>query len=794
MRKILNLTLLLAFFSTNSFSQVKHTISGYIKDANNGEALIGAAVFVESLKTGKTANEYGFYSLTIPEGQYKLSFTYLGYKTEIREIDLKTNLKISIELKEEVRESKEVVITAVKEDANIKSVEMSVAKMDIKTISKIPPLFGEVDVIRSVQLLPGVTTVGEGASGFNVRGGAIDQNLILLDEAPVYNSSHLFGFFSVFNPDAVKDVKLIKGGIPAQYGGRLSSILDIRMKEGNNKKYELNGGIGLLSSRFSVEGPIDSNRASFILAGRRTYFDLFFPLSSDEGLKNAIAYFYDLTAKVNYRIDERNTVFLSGYFGRDKFGFGSAFGFDWGNGTTTLRWNHVFGDRLFSNLTAFYSNYDYGLNISADEDGFYWKSNIQNYSIKPEFTYFINQNNTLTFGGQVLGYNFLPGQTTVKSNGESVENSLDRKYALENGIYVSNEQQVSKRLSLQYGIRYSFFNYLGSGSKLILGDTTPGIKRPVEEVRKIGSGQSIANYGNWEPRFSLKFELDEKSSIKASYNRMAQYIHLLSNTQASVPLDVWTPSTNNIKPQVADQVAGGYFRNLRDNEYEFSAEVYYKTMQNQIDYVDGADLLLNKSLEADLLNGKGRAYGLELFLKKKKGKFTGWVSYTLARTERQVVGINQAQWYPSRFDKLHNFYLVGMYQINDRWNVSGNFIFSSGTPGTFPTNRVEYQGFVYPHNADDKRNNYRIPAYHRLDLSATYEPKANQNRKWKGSWTFAVYNVYANKNPFGIYFQQTPAPENAVGGNRVFQPTTTEAVRFSVLGIAVPSVTYNFTF
>lgn len=786
--------LLCLFVIPSLFAQTKHTISGYVKDGSNGEVLIGAAVFVEPIKVGKTTNEYGFFSITIPEGDYTISFAYLGFKTQSRSISLNANLKLNIELKEDVKQADEVVITAVKEDANVKALEMSVAKMDIKTINKIPPLFGEVDVVRSIQLLPGVTTIGEGASGFNVRGGAIDQNLILLDEAPVYNSSHLFGFFSVFNPDAVKDVKLIKGGIPAHYGGRLSSILDIRMKEGNNKKYEFNGGIGLLSSRFSVEGPLDSNRSSFILAGRRTYFDLFFPLSSDDGLKNAIAYFYDLTAKVNYRLDEKNTIFLSGYFGRDKFGFGSAFGFEWGNATTTLRWNHIFGDKLFFNLTSFYSNYDYGLNISADDDGFFWKSNIQNFSIKPELTYFLNQNNTLTFGGQALYYNFLPGQTTIKSRGESIINSLDRKFALESGIYLSNEQQISNRLSFQYGLRYSLFQNMGAGTKLILGDTTPGFKRPVREVQNVASGSNLSVNGNWEPRFSMKYEINENASLKASYNRMAQYLHLLSNTQASVPLDVWTPTSNNIKPQLADQVALGYFRNLKDNVFEFSAEVYYKEMQNQIDYIDGAELLLNKTLEAELLTGKGRAYGLELYLKKKKGRMTGWVSYTLARTERQVLGINEAQWYPSRFDKLHNLYVVGMYQINERWNVSGNFIFSSGTPGTFPTNRIEYQGYVIPHNAENKRNNYRIPDYNRLDLSANYEPVANLNRKWKTSWTFAVYNVYGRRNPFGVFFQQKAPPESPSPAERVFQSTNTEAVRFAVLGIPVPSVTFNFTF
>ena len=805
----------------------KQTVSGYIKDANDGEALIGAAVYVEELKKGATSNVYGFYSLTLPEGKYTFKFLYLGYVTQIKEVDLTKNQNLNIDLAEEAKETKEVVITGEKTEmeANVKSTQMGVNKLDIKTISKIPPLLGEVDVIRSIQLLPGVSTVGEGASGFNVRGGSIDQNLILLDEAPVYNSSHLFGFFSVFNPDAVKDVKLIKGGIPAQYGGRISSLLDIRMKEGNNKKFEGNGGIGLLSSRFSIEGPIMKEKMSFIVAGRRTYFDLFFPLASNEQLRSTVAYFYDLTAKVNYKIDQKNTVFASGYFGRDKFGFGSAFGFEWGNATTSLRWNHVFGSRLFSNITAFYSNYDYSLNIKSDDDGFNWNSKIENLSIKPEFTYYIDDKNTLTFGGQILYYDFLPGKTTVLSNGRSIVNRLSDKYAFENSLFVSNDHTISRKITLTYGLRYSNFLNQGAGNKLILGDTTPGIKRPVLETQTVAAGKTLAQYGNFEPRFSAKYELNEKTSIKASYNRMAQYIHLLSNTQASVPLDVWSPSSNNIKPQIGDQVALGYFKNfsLKDIDYEFSTEIFYKEMQNQIDYIDGADLLLNKTLEAELLSGNGRAYGLEFYLKKRKGKFNGWFSYTLSRSERQVSGINNKDWYPTRFDKTHNLAVVGNYELNPRWSLSANFVFSTGVPGTFPTNRIEYQGFVLPQNSNNLRNNYRLPAYHRLDISATYEVKGKFGTKrgitknwallnfvrdginslvakvprvknWKGSWTFGIYNVYARRNPFGIYFRQTPPVEEPTAQQRVEQSTNTEAIRFSVLGTLVPSVTYNFSF
>ena len=787
-------------FGLRAQTNQKATLSGYIKDAANGEALIGAGVFVEELKRGVSTNVYGFYSLTLPEGIYTVKFIFLGYKTETLKVDLTQNRVVNVDLAEESRQTNEVVITAEQKEveANVKSTQMGVNKLDIKTISKVPPLLGEVDVIRSIQLLPGVSTAGEGASGFNVRGGSIDQNLILLDEAPVYNSSHLFGFFSVFNPDAVKDVKLVKGGIPAQFGGRISSLLDIRMKEGNNKKFELNGGIGLLSSRFAVEGPLIKDKMSFIVAGRRTYFDLFFPLASNEALKETIAYFYDLTAKVNYKIDEKNTVFASGYFGRDKFGFGSAFGFEWGNGTTTVRWNHVYGPKLFSNITGFYSSYDYALNIEAESTGdeFKWRSTIQNLSLKPEFTWYANERNTVTFGGQVLHYNFLPSRTTVSSNGErGPESSLPRKYALESSIYLSNDQEISKRLSFTYGLRYSRFMNIGPGNEVVLGDTTPGIRRPFR-INSAASGKIIADYGNFEPRFSAKYELNEQSSLKIAYNRMAQYIHLLSNTQASVPLDVWNPSSNNILPQIGDQLAMGYFRNFNwlENEFEFSGEVFYKAMQNQIDYIDGAELLRNAALEAELLSGDGRAYGLELYLKKRKGRLNGWISYTLSRSERKVKGINNQNWYPTRFDKTHNLYLVGNLEISPRWSLSANFVYSSGVPGTFPTNRVEFQGYIIPHNNNNLRNNYRIPAYHRLDFSATWDPKKNENRRWKGTWNFTLYNVYARRNPFGIYFRQEPPPENNNPADRVVQPGNTQAVRFSVLGTVVPSITYNFSF
>jgi hypothetical protein len=660
--------------------------------------------------------------------------------------------------------------------------EMSVAKLDMKTIQKMPALLGEVDVVRSIQLLPGVSTVGEGSSGFNVRGGGVDQNLILLDDAPVYNSSHLFGFFSVFNPDAVKDVKLIKGGIPAQFGGRLSSLLDVRMKDGNKKRIAGSGGIGAIFSRFALEGPIVKDKGSWIIAGRRSYIDVLAKPFLKNDLKDAKFYFYDLTAKANYTINARNNVYLSGYLGRDVFAQG--FGFNWGNATTTFRWNHLFSDKLFSNLTAFYSNYDYKLGVKSGDEGFEWKSKIITYSVKPEFTYYLNNKNTVTFGGQALLYDFRPGTIVVETKNSKITNVLNPKYAMENALYVGNEQTITKRLSTQYGLRYSLYNFIGPSEAYTFRDTTEGIRKELATTTTYAKGKNIKNYGNFEPRLSVKYELNEKSSIKASYNRMAQYIHLMSNTAASTPLDIWTPSTNNIRPQVANQVALGYFKNFgTDNKFETSVEAYYKKMDNQLEYITGAELLLNKYYEADLLTALGRAYGLEFYAKKNKGKFTGWVSYTLARTERVTQAINNNKWFPSRFDKPHTLSTVAMYDLSEKWNVSANFTFSSGAPATFASNRAQVQGYVIPHNPSNTRNNYRIPSYHRLDLSATYEKKPAEGKRYNWNLVFAVYNVYNRRNPFTIYFR--PNAENNA---------TTEAVRFAVIGSFVPSVTYNFNF
>jgi hypothetical protein len=781
------LTFLIA--SGSILAQEKVTLSGYVKDGGNGESIIGANVYQQGTTNASTTNVYGFYSLTLPKGKNTVIFSYIGYKQVEKELDFDKNMSLDVELAENEKNTlEEVTISSEKENVNVKSMEMSVAKLDIKQISKIPALLGEVDVVRSIQMLPGVTSVGEGSSGFNVRGGNIDGNLILLDEAPVFNSSHLFGFFSVFNPDAVKDVKLYKGGIPAQYGGRISSLLDIRMKEGNNKKFEFNGGIGTIFSRFSVEGPIKKDKASFIIAGRRSYIDVLAkPIIKQKvpDLKDAKFYFYDLTGKVNWRINKKNQVFLSGYLGQDVFGAG--FRFDWGNSTGTVRWNHIFGEKLFLNTTLYYSNYNYFLGFKNDNDktSFDWKSNIINYSFKPEFTYYLNQNNTMHFGGQATYYNFKPGKAIITSaEGEKSETGLQTKYGLESAIYLDNEQKFGKRFSMQYGLRYSMFNYMGHGTAYYYYDTVPNNRKRLQEEKEFAKGKTIKQYGNLEPRLAVKYEVTDESSVKASYNRTAQYLHLVSNTAAATPLDIWTPVTNNILPQIADQVALGYFRNFKNNMYETSVEVYYKNMQNQLDYIDNSSLLLNKYLEADLLQGKGRAYGLELFIKKNKGKFTGWISYTLARTERKVNGLSKNEWYLSRYDRPHNLNVTASYEVNKRWTFGGNFVLMSGTPATYPNVKYEIQGYTVTDNTTEKRNNFRNTLYHRLDLSATWTPKKNDRRKrFKSNWVFSVYNVYNRKNAFTIFFR--PNKDN---------PIQTEAVRYSVLGTFVPAVTYNFNF
>jgi hypothetical protein len=784
--------------ATPCFSQNQYTVSGYLKDASNGEFLIGASVYVPQIAGGTTSNVYGFYSVTLPKGKYKIEFHYVGFNDAAQEIELNDNVRLDVELQSSQKVLEEVVVTSEALDENVRSIEMSTLSLDMTSVSKMPAFAGEVDVIKSIQLLPGVSTVGEGASGFNVRGGSVGQNLILLDEAPVYQSSHLFGFFSVFNPDAVHDVKLYKGGIPAQYGGRLSSILDIRMKEGNNKNFDVSGGLGTVFSRLAIEGPIKKEKSSFIIAARRSYADVLAKAFTDVLKDGSALYFYDLTAKTNFNIDEKNRIFISGYFGRDVFRFDKFQGFNWGNRTATVRWNHLYGNKLFSNFTLFNSNYNYGFQFGEDENDQYdWKSSISTYNFKPEYAWFINPGNEITFGGEAILYHFNPANAVSVSEGVVTDISLDKRKAVDISVYAGNDQRLSDKLSIQYGLRLTSFSYFG-GTVFTYGDTIPGIKKPLLSTEEKGTWEAISKYANLEPRASFRFQLTESSSVKGSYNRMNQYIHLISNTTAATPIDIWQGSNNNIKPQQGDQIALGYFKNLQGNKFETSVETYYKWTKNQIDYIDGADLFINKYLESQLLSGIGRAYGLELYVKKNTGRFTGWVSYTLGRSEMKVDGINfgrdkitrEGNWYPTRFDQRHNVKVATFYDITKKISLSANFVYISGTPTTFPTDRIVVQGYTIPYISGSARNNFRIPDYHRLDLSLTFNKiwRGKKGRRGEDNLVVSVYNVYARKNPFSIYFSQGHERQSGSA------PTQTTATQLAMIGTLVPAVTYNFKF
>jgi len=778
---------------TNNFAQTtdtKVTLSGYIKDSANGESIVGAIVKIEGTELNANSNVYGFYSLSVAAGNYTVVVSQAGFTSSRINLNITQDLTRNFELSKVEEDFRGVSIKAKKRENFVEKVDMSTNNLNITQIKKVPALLGEVDIVKSVQLLPGVSTVGEGASGFNVRGGSIDQNLILLDEAPVFNASHLFGFFSVFNPDAVKDVKLIKGGMPAQYGGRVSSTLDVRMKDGNTKKTEVNGGVGVIFSRLSIEGPIAhknekfKNKSSYIIAGRRSYVDVLSKpfLAKNENLKDAIFYFYDLTAKVNYVLNANNKFYLSAYSGKDAFGVPGAL-FNWGNQTATLRWNHLFSKKLFSNFTTYYSQYNYQLGFGEGDNTFRWKSNITNYSIKPDFTYYITPNNTLQFGLVTTYYIFKPGDAVSRDQGQVVQFGLPNKYALENAFYLENEQKVNTKMTLRYGLRWSNFNYLGSGSALMLNRPIAGQRAEILDRVEYKKHQLIQAYNVPEPRFSANYKVNKFNAFKLSYNRMSQYLHLISNTAASVPLDVWTPSTNNIKPQISDQLAIGYFKNIgKAIDYEFSAEAFYKSLQNQIDYIDGANLLLNNGLEAELLSGKGRAYGLELYAKKNSGQLTGWIAYTLSKSERQVNGISNDQWYNNRFDRRHNANITLSYEWTKKWSTAVAWVFASGTPTNLPNTKYSFQGYQgIPQNPDNLRNNVTIKPYNRLDISATWVRK--KTKTWESNWVFGIYNAYARRNPFSYYTQVNPDNNNQ-----------TQLIRYSIIGSVIPSVSWNFKF
>ncbi len=787
---IRQLALLMVLLPAALFAQSKYSLSGYMRDADTGEELIGATVYIDEIKSGTVTNTYGYYTISLKEGSYNVTYNYLGYEAQLETISLSADMTKNVELKSDQLMLSAVEITSEAANRNVTSLETGVNRMDAKKVKSIPQFMGEVDIIRSILLLPGVTTVGEGATGFNVRGGNIDQNLILLDEATMFNSSHLFGFFSVFNADAVKDLSLFRGGIPAKYGGRLSSVLDVRQKEGNMKEFGGVAGIGLISSRMMLEGPIAKDKASFMIAGRRSYGDLLAPIFNPDLQGNQL-FFYDLNAKVNYVLNENNRFFLSAYTGADRFRFDDAFASNWGNTTATLRWNHLFSPRMFSNFSAVYSDYTYELGVPTGSQAFNWQAGIRNYDLKADFSYIPNVNNTLEYGVQGIFYTFSPGRAEGVGD-DSFFNvfEVQKEYATEMAVYVSNKQTISEKLSLQYGLRYSHFLNIGPREVFLYEDDIPNSVDNVIGSRQYERGEVIADYGGLEPRFSANYSFSPRSAVKASYNRMRQYIHLVSNTTAATPLDIWTPSGKYVEPSIADQVSLGYYRNFQDNTYEFSIETYYKDYQNLLDYRNNAQLLLNQSLETELLQGIGRAYGMEMQVQKVKGRLTGWVSYTLARSELKVEGINLNEWYPSNWDKTHDISVVGIYRMNDAWEFGGTFAYMSGRPITFPDARFVYEGIVVPNYSN--RNGARTPDYHRLDLSATWVPQKkkekvlffiNRPESWESSWTFSLYNVYARRNPYSIFFRQDQD-----------NPQITEAFQLSIFGSIIPGVTYNLKF
>ena len=755
------------------FAQQKHTISGAVKDQNTGETLIGASIILlENPEMGVLSNGYGFYSITAPERNYTLVASFSGYKNDTVKVSLKKNIMLPVYLSPAGTELQEVVITARRND-NITRTLPGMQKLSIEEIKDVPVIFGEKDILKTIQLLPGIKSGGDGSTGFFVRGGSADQNLILLDEATVYNASHLLGFFSTFNSDAIKDVTIYKGDMPAQFGGRLSSLLDITMKDGNDKNYKVSGGIGVIASRINVEGPIVKNKGSFMISARRTYADLFLKLSKDSTVNKSILYFYDINTKANYQLDNKNKLFLSGYFGQDDLGYSNQFGIKWGNTTATLRWNHIFNSKLFSNTSFIYSNYNYNISINQTTNNLEIISKIKDFSLKEDLQYFATNRNKVNFGFNVTRHVFSPGEFQTSATSSYNPLILQNKYALDAAAYVSDEWSATDRLKIISGLRLSSFSVLGPGNFY-----TYDANGNATDTATYSTGKIVKSYLNLQPRFAATYLLNKISSLKASYSRNVQNLHLLSNSTGSNPTDLWIPSSNNVKPEISDQVSTGYYRNLSNNRYEFSAEIYYKYLQNQIDYKNGAQLVANINVESQLLYGRGRAYGLELFAKKKYGRLTGWISYTLSRTERLIDGINYNLWYPATQDQTHNVAIVAIFKANNKWTFSSDFVYNTGNAVTWPSGKYTVNGqtvFLYTN-----RNSYRMPAYNRLDISATLQGR--KTKKFDGSWNFSVYNVYGRENPYFIQFQNDPE-----------DPEKTQAVQYSLFRW-VPSITYNFKF
>jgi len=760
------ISILLLFLSVNIIAQ-NYTLSGTVKDAESGETLIGVGIKVLSAEqTGVVTNEYGFYSITLPQGVHTLFVESMGYTTDTIRVNITQNIQKEISLKSQSKVLNEVVVSSKKTNENITSAQTGLQKLDMKEINLLPVLFGEKDILKSIQLLPGIKSGGDGGGSVYVRGGAGDQNLLLLDEAPVYNSSHLLGFFSTFNSDALKDVSVYKGTEPAQYGGRLSSVMDVRMKEGNKQHYQAEGSIGLISSKLSVEGPIVKDKGSFFISGRRTYADMF--LLASPKYKGTSLYFYDLNMKANYKITNKDVVYLSGYFGKDNLALKDLFGINWGNATGTLRWNHLFNSKLFSNTSFIVSNYNYNINVDFSGSDFTVKSNINDISIKQDLQYYLSNNNTIKFGFSSIYHNIMPGKVT----GTSVtDKSLQNQYSWENALFISDEWKVYKWLNLNAGLRYSAFSVLGAGDFYTLDDNKNVIDTTHYNSRKI-----VKTYFNPEPRFNASFILNDASSVKIAYARNVQYLHLISNSSTGSPTDKWTSSDNNIKPETADQYSVGYFKNFNKDMFESSIEVYYKDMKNQIDYKDGADVLFNEQLATQLLYGIGRAYGLEFYLKKNVGRFTGWISYTLSRTEKKIDGINNGDWYAAKQDKTHDISIVASYKISKKVTMSANWVYSTGSAVTFPSGKYYVNDqWVWLYTS---RNGYRMPAYHRLDIGINI--KLKERRHYSSELALGLYNAYGRENAYVVDFREDPD-----------DATKTQAVQTALFKF-VPSISWNF--
>lgn len=790
---LIKITLLFVFISfccsiANCFSQQnlikKYALHGHIR-SNSGEPLAGVALTIKELHLSISTNSEGYYSFSLPAGKYKIEATYLGFTTLEQQVSIDNRTSLDFKLQESYHETAEIVVKANRSRNLVKSMDMGTQRLEMKTLKKLPALFGEVDIIRSVLTLPGVSTVGEGATGFNVRGGGVDQNLVLMDREPLFNSSHLFGFFSVYNPDAVQDATLIKGGIPAEYAGRLSSILDVRLKDGDPDKINGSGGLGTVSSRLALGGPIQKGSSTFFVSARRSYADLFLKLSHNPVTRKSYAYFYDLNAKASFNMGNNDKLEMSSYYGQDVANFNGQFGFTYGNALGSLNWKHRFSPRFQVDGTTGVSNFTNSLGIPSGTNGFTYLTNILNSQVKTDFNWDIDKSNQVKFGASINRYDIEPGKVQPQGSTSffnTLSTPLQRAY--EYGLYAQHQLNISKALSVQYGLHMSVFDYVAAARDSIfsyagaLGQTKTALNG-----RLYAKGSSIKTYAALEPRISVRYLLNDESSIKASYNRTAQYIHLISNTNAASPFDIWASTSNNIQPEKADQVSIGYFQNLYKQAFETSVELYYKKLYNQIDYVNGAQTLLNKNLEGELLYGNARSYGAEFYMKKNTGRLQGYLSYTLSKTERKIPGINDGNYYPAKYDRTHNLSTVATYEYSARWSFSADFTYQTGVSTTFANSRYIFQGIVIPYNTQNSRNNYRLPSYNRLDLAATLYGRKHEHSRYQSNWVFSIYNVYRRKNAYSIYFQ---TDKN--------NPNITQAERLSIIGTAIPAVTWNVEF